>query len=364
MQWNWQLPGWPEFTYQSDVLRPLEDAFLLESGRLLGSFVHLGGADEMALRIELLSDEALETSRIEGEILNRESLQSSLRRHFGLATDKRKVAPAEQGVSEMLVDAYRHFESPLDQERLCRWQGWLMRGRFDLKGTGAYRVSPEPMQIVSGPLHDPRVHYEAPPSKEVPRHMREFLEWFNGSAHELPALTRAALAHLRFEAIHPFEDGNGRIGRTVAEWSLSRSVGRPLPIALSQTISLRKKAYYEELANANHTLEVTRWVRYFATTILDAQQRAMARLAFVIAKSKFFDRYRGMLNERQEKVLVRVFAAGPEGFAGGLSAGNYASISGSPSATVTRDLQDLVEKGALLRTGERKSTRYRLNLET
>jgi len=363
MKWTWQLANWPEFSYDAEAIRPLEEAFLHGSGLFLGAFGHLGEDEKAAARIEFLSDEALETSKIEGEMLNRESLQSSIRRQFGLPTDSRKVSPAEQGVSEVLIDVYRHFGNPLTKDRLCAWQSLLMRGRWDLKESGDYRHSPEPMQIVSGPLHAPNVHYEAPPSAEVPRHMAVFLEWFNGSAAKLPVLTRAALAHLHFEIIHPFEDGNGRIGRAIAELALSQSLGKPLLIALSLTIGKKKKLYYQQLETASRTLEVTEWIKYFGGVILEAQQTAARQIDFLIAKAKFFDRYRGRLNVRQEKVLLRVFAAGPDGFEGGLSAGNYKSLAKTTPATVTRDLHDLVEKGALLRSGERKGTRYRLNLE-
>jgi Fic family protein len=192
--------------------------------------------------------------------------------------------------------------------------------------------------------------------------MEGFLRWFHGDGAKLPALTRAALAHLRFETIHPFEDGNGRIGRAIAELSLSQSSGKPLLIALSQVIGRRKKQYYHQLEAASRTLEVTDWVRYFGASVLEAQQDSVRRIGFLIAKTRFFDRYRGRLNGRQEKVLVRLFEAGMDGFEGGLSAGNYASITKAPPATVTRDLHDLVVKGALLRTGKRKATRYRLQL--
>jgi Fic family protein len=363
MTWSWQMAAWPEFSYDAESIRPLEEEFLHGSGLLLGAFAHLGDDEKAAVRIEFLSDEALETSKIEGEFLNRESLQSSIRGQFGLPTDGRKVSPAEQGVSEVLIDVYRHFEGRLTKERLCGWQSLLMRGRWDLKDIGDYRNSPESMQIVSGALHAPNVHFEAPPSDDVARHMAVYLEWFNDKAIKLPALTRAALAHLYFETIHPFEDGNGRVGRAICELSLSQSLNKPLLISLSQTIGKRKKLYYEQLEIANRTLEVTGWVNYFAGVILEAQRSAVRQIEFLIAKAKFFDRYRDKLNVRQEKVLVRIFAAGIDGFAGGLSASNYASIAKTTPATVTRDLHDLVQKGALLRSGERKSTRYRLNLK-
>ncbi len=161
--------------------------------------------------------------------------------------------------------------------------------------------------------------------------------------------------------IHPFEDGNGRIGRAIAELSLSQSLGRPVLLALSQSIGRKKKLYYERLGAASRSLEVTDWASYFADTILEAQASAIRQVGFVIAKGKFFMRFRDRLNPRQEKVMLKLFDSGPDGFIGGLSAGNYASLTKASSATVTRDLAELVEWGALTRSGERKHTRYRLN---
>ncbi len=360
MAWNWQQTAWPEFLYTPEVLRDAETEFLHGSGLLLGAFMHMGEGEVDKIRVDLLSDEALETSRIEGEILNRESLQSSVRRHFGLPTDGRRVSPAEQGVSELLVDVYENFAGNLTIERLCQWHEMVVRGRVDLKETGQFRTGGDPMQIVSGPIHAPRIHFEAPPAARVSREMEGFLDWFNGSRSRVPALTRSAIAHLWFESIHPFEDGNGRIGRAIAELSLSQSLGKPVLLALSQTIGKRKNLYYEQLAGASRSLEVTAWLRYFAGVILEAQARAGRQVEFLVAKTKFFDRFRNALNARQEKVLLRIFEAGIDGFTGGLSAGNYLRIAKTSPATVTRDLNELVAMGALIKTGEKRYTRYYL----
>ncbi|MFD0894731.1 Fic family protein [Luteolibacter ambystomatis] len=363
MDWNWQLAEWPNFRWEDGHNREQESAFLVGSGVLIGAFQSLAVGEANSLRAELLSDEALETSRIEGELLNRDSLQSSIRRQFGLAVDSRKVAPAEQGVSEVMVDAFRSYADDLSDAKLFKWHSLLMRGRVGLKDVGRYRRSKEPMQIVSGPLHAPKVHFEAPAASAIPKEMKGFLKWFNGSRGELPALCRAALAHVYFESIHPFEDGNGRIGRVISEIALSQAVGAPMVIALSQVISAGKKEYYSQLEKANRRLDVAEWVAYFSATVLEAQRRAQRRIEFLIEKAKLFDRLRGKLNVRQEKVLIRVFAEGPDGFNGGLSAKNYAAIAKASTATVTRDLNELLEFGALRKTGERKSTRYWLLVE-
>jgi len=178
----------------------------------------------------------------------------------------------------------------------------------------------------------------------------------------LPALTRAGIAHLYFVSVHPFEDGNGRIGRAIAEKSLAQNLERPTLIALAHTIEAKRKAYYAALERNNHSLDITDWLVYFAQTVLDAQEYTIHCVEFLIEKSKLYDRLAGDLNERQQKVLARMFKEGLSGFKGGLSAENYIRITKTSASTATRDLQDLVAKGALRRTGELKQTRYHLNL--
>jgi Fic family protein len=366
MTWNWQKQDWPNFTWEQAALEKLEARFLLHSGEVLGAFRHVGEGDRDTIRIELIGEEALKTSEIEGEILDRESLQSSLRRQLGLATDARRVSPEEQGIAEMMVDLYRSFADPLAHRTLHAWHKMVMAGRPRIETIGSYRRHDDPMQIVSGAIGDERVHFEAPPSSRIKAEMDAFIDWFNdtgpGGNSPLPPLTRAGIAHLYFESIHPFEDGNGRIGRALAERSLAQYLGQPTLIALAFTIARRRKAYYAKLEESSRDLAITPWLTWFAETILDAQHTTLVRVEFHIAKTKFYDRLRGQLNQRQEKAITRMFREGPDGFKGGLSAENYISITGAARATATRDLKDLVAKGALTRTGERRHTRYQLKL--
>ena len=197
--------------------------------------------------------------------------------------------------------------------------------------------------------------------------MTQFVRWLNSTApdgkNHLPALTRAGMAHLHYVCIHPFEDGNGRIGRAIAEKVLSQCLGQPTLISLSHEIQEHKKAYYVSLENNNKDNEITDWLVYFAKTILEAQAYTQKLVDFLIEKSRFYEKLRGKMNGRQEKVIARLFREGPEGFKGGLSAEKYISIAKTSRATATRDLQDLVEMGALLKTGERKYTRYSLRIK-
>src|SRR6266542_3026563 len=367
-RWNWQQDDWPRFRLDKSALEEREAKFLLHGGLLLGALLHIRDDDKSALTVDLISNEALKTSEIEGEYLNRESVQSSIRRNFGLDAEARRIPLAEQGIADMMMDLYRSFAEPLTHETMFGWHGMLTAGRRDLKNIGAYRTHDEPMQIISGPIGNPMIHFEAPPSAVMEKEMESFVNWFNDTAPHgntvLPPLTRAGIAHLYFATIHPFEDGNGRIARALAEKALSQTLGQPTLIALSQAIQKNKKSYYEALHQSSRDNEITAWLGYFADTVLQAQDTTQCMIDFLIQKTKLYDRVKSQLNERQEKALTRIFREGVEGFKGGLSAENYISITGAARATATRDLQDLVDKGVLIRTGALKSTRYHLNIET
>ncbi len=365
MKWNWQHKDWPSFQYNEDALKPLEERFLHQSGVFLGTLKHVSDHEKENLKIDIISDEALKTSAIEGEVLNRDSLQSSIRKQFGLTGAVRNISPAEQGIAEMMVDLYRDFRRPLSNRILFTWHRMLTKGRNDLHDVGRYRTHAEAMQVVSGSLSHPRVHFEAPPSLKVRTEMKRFVTWFNASAlktkSNLSILTRAGIAHLYFVSVHPFEDGNGRIGRAISEKVLSQGLRQPTLIALAHQIERYRKRYYQALEDNNKNLEITSWLVYFSETILDAQSYTQELLELIVRKAKVFEKFRGQLNNRQETVIMRLFDAGPEGFVGGLSAEKYLKITHTSRATATRDLQDLVDKGLLRRTGELKSTRYYLN---
>ncbi len=366
MSWNWQQPDWPRFSWQADRLATAEQQFLLGAGAIHGAVSHLDSENRDHLTVQAMSEEAVTTSEIEGEVLDRASVQSSIRRALGLSADAGRASLAEQGIAEMMVDLFRRSQEVLDEATLCSWHRMLMSGRRDLRDIGRYRTHAEPMQVVSGKIYDPNVYFEAPPSSCMGAQMAEFLEWFNRTApsgsEPLPALTRAGTAHLYFECIHPFEDGNGRIGRTISEKALAQSLGRPTLTALAATILVRRRSYYETLEASNKRNEISEWLSWFAGIVLEAQQRTQAQVEFLIDKTRLLDRLRGQLNKRQTTVLLRVLREGPEGFTGGLSAGNYVSIARTSPATATRDLADLVDKGVLRRTGERRHARYHLTI--
>ena len=362
MRWNWQHPDWPHFCFRHDLLADRESQFLRQGGVVIGTVRHIPDEERLSLVIELISTEALKTSEIEGEILDRDSVQSSLRRQFGLQGDVRSAAPAEQGIAEMLADLYRRWNDALDDASLFRWHEWLMNGRTGLRTIGGYRRHVEPMQVVSGRIDRPKIHFEAPPSDTVAEEMARFYRWFNetapAGATALPSLARAGIAHLYFESIHPFEDGNGRIGRAIAEKALAQGTGQPSLTALSLLIHHRRKEYYAQLEAANKTLDVEPWLDWFADLVLAAQAHTLEGLDFLLANTRLWERLRGQLNARQEKALSRLMRAGVVGFVGGLSASKYMALTGAPAATARRDLGHLVELGALRRTGQLKGTRY------
>lgn len=366
MIWNWQQADWLYFRYEKSLLDDLETRFLRSSGFLLGACQSMNDDEKNLLVVDIITNEAIKTSEIEGEYLNRDSIQSSIRRKFGLSVDNRKIPPAEHGIAGMMVDLYQNFSTTLSHETLFYWHKMLTNGRHDLNDMGRYRTHEEPMQVISGRIDNPKIHFEAPPSKIVTQEMDRFIAWFNdtapGGKSPLSALIRSAIAHLYFVSIHPFEDGNGRMARAVAEKSLSQSLGAPTLIALAHAIERQKKNYYDILEKSNRPNEITAYLLYFGNTVLDAQAYTQKMVNFLIEKAKFYDKVKTLLNPRQEKVIGRIFREGLEGFTGGLSADKYIRLTGTSRATATRDLHDLVEKNALIRVGEHRSTRYFLNI--
>jgi len=360
--WSWQKPDWPDFRWDASRFLQAERRFLIGGGLTLSPVEQLRAEERDTIAAELMSEGALTTSEIEGETLDRLSVQSSIQRQLGLASDHRRVQPGEQGIAEMTVNAYQNFATPLTEATLSAWHEMITNGRRDLTDLGRYRTHSKPMQVVSGWLDRATVHFEAPPSARVPSEMAGFLNWFNGTERTLPPLTRAGLAHLYFVSIHPFEDGNGRVSRAVAEKALLQGVGQPMLLALSPTLLARRKNYYEALEAANKSNEVTDWLVWFAGITLEAQHHTLAQVKSLLDKAKFFDKYRGTLNARQDKALLRMFREGPGSFTGSLSASKYTSITRAASATATRDLGVLVEKGALTATGELRGRRYHLNV--
>ncbi|MFA5249983.1 MAG: Fic family protein [Parachlamydiales bacterium] len=363
MSWNWELPDWPKFHYDPDQILPLEKQFLLKIGSASAYLKTIEDEpDYNHFIVEILSLEGVENAKIEGEVLDRKSLQSSIKRHFGLTVNSNQEKIRESNMADLLCDVYRSFNLPLTHEMLWHWHSMLFKKEEGLLDCGKYRSHKEPMQVVSNRYGSLRVFFEAPPSKKVFQEMTAFIDWINSDQNSKSLLEKAAIAHVYFESIHPFEDGNGRIGRILVEKILSQGVGRPILIAISKALEKNKKEYYAALGHCNQTLDVQEWVEFFSRAVLKAQEESMHLLYFLIEKSKILNSLSEQINPRQTKVLLKMFAEGLDGFKGGLSAENYINITKATRATATRDLADLVKKKALVKTGKLRHTRYWLNL--
>lgn len=364
-RWNWQRHGWPRLRFDAGLLAEAEDRFAGGAGSILARLRRVDHAEHERIAVERVADEAMTTSAIEGESLDRASIQSSVRRALSLGLPDPRAGDAERGVAELLVDVCRSFAHPLTGPTLFRWHELVMRGRADLADVGRWRTRREPMQVVSGRIDRPTVHFEAPPAERVPSEMSRFIDWFNGGLvpsgrGTLRPLARAGLAHLWFESVHPFADGNGRIGRAISEKALAQGMEHPSLTAVSPVIAARRAEYYAALAAASRGLDASDWLRWFAGTVIEAQVRAQAEVEFVLAKAKLLARLGQELNVRQEKALLRMMERGTAGFEGGMTAGKYVAITRASPATATRDLSHLSELGALVRSGERRHVRYRL----
>jgi Fic family protein len=359
--WVWQQNKWPNFEYSKSLNGKNECKLEFDTGVFIGLIKSVNDEDKKSFIIDIISNEALKTSEIEGEKLNRDSLQSSIMNFFGINKTPFRKQPAEYGIAEMMTDLYNDYKKQLDNKTLCNWHSMLMNGRRDIN-IGKYRYLDEPMQIISGRIGDSRVYYEAPPSSQIEEEMKRFIKWFNESSPEgknpISPLIRASICHLYFEMIHPFEDGNGRIGRALVQKIIAQHFDYPVFIALSNTINNRKKEYYNAFEINNNSLLIDRWIDFFSSIILESIQYTSKEIEFIIEKGKFFIKYEDLLNARQKKVIMRIFTEGSNGFKGGLSAENYVSITKTSRSTATRDLNDLIKKGIMHSSGMLKSTRY------
>ncbi len=367
MLYNWQQKDWPEFKYDltgvEDVLFALAEKVGQASGLLKG----LPESTQTETVIDLMVSEAIKTSEIEGEYLNRRDVVSSIRNNLGLNQHMEQVRDRKaEGAAELMIDVRECYAEALSKEKLFSWHRMIMKGSRGIKA-GDWRSHEAPMQVVSGLIGKEKVHYEAPPSNRVPEEMKHFVTWFNdtgpnGKNEIKKPVVRSAIAHLYFETIHPFEDGNGRIGRALSEKALSRGVGRPILLSLSRTIAANRNLYYDALQAGQRSNEITPWITYFVNMVFDAQIQAESQIDFTLKKTKFFDRFRDQLNARQHRVARRMLEEGPKGFEGGMSTKKYITLTHTSKATATRDLQDLVKKGAFISFGGGRSTRYEVNL--
>lgn len=362
----WQHTNWPDFRWDSHtLLNPLGQARLLQ-GRLFGQAGSIG----LDLEAEFMTRNAMTTAAIEGERLDLAAVRSSVARHLGLSGTGH--APAERhvdGLVEMLFDATANYDAPLTGERLKNWQAALFpTGWSGLRkiGVGRWRDGDDPMQVVSGPMGRETVQFEAMPSALVPQEIERFLQWWESPPGDLDGLLRAGIAHLWLVTIHPFDDGNGRVSRAVADMALSQDegCGRRL-YSMSAQIHEERDTYYDTLKrHQKGDGEITGWLVWFLQCLGRSIERSISTIDKVLDKARFWQKMAEVrLNERQKKVLNRLLDAGPGGFEGGLTNRKYRGMTRTTRETAKRDLADLAGKGILVKNpGRGRSTSYRLVL--
>lgn len=372
LHWIWQQPGWPSFYWVADALtadlRGCQQAY----GQLLGMVGSVAGDTQCEQALDALLSNIVTSSEIEGEHLDVGSVRSSLARHLGMvdATPRRATARSE-GLAALMLDATSQAQQPLDFPRLMRWHHWLFPDQDDALfppriGVGRLRGE-APMQVVSGRIDRPRVHFEAPARQGLEVQLDAFLGWFNSSREDatLDPLLRAGVAHLWFVTLHPFDDGNGRLTRALTDLALAQSQPQAIRFhALSAAILADRNGYYLSLETTQKGgLDITAWLHWFLKTLHTSLTQAVQRIDKVLTKARYWQMHREYpLSGEQTKVLNRLLDGGERGFAQGISASQYQAVAKVSKATATRHLADLLEKGCLRRLpGGGRSTRYEIN---
>ena len=359
----WQQPTWAEFQWDNERLITLLSEVRNLEGRIMGLMQGVGFNVQNATSLDVMVEDVLRSSEIEGELLNADRVRSSIARHLGIETEGLPEPDHyTEGVVQVMLDAVRNSNQPLTHERLFNWHAALFptgrSGMYPIT-VAAYRVGVEPMQVVSGAMGREKVHYEAPASDAVPEMMDEFLTWINDQ-QDIDPILKAAIAHLWFVAIHPFDDGNGRLTRTITDMLLAKADGMPHRFySMSAEILRERKGYYAALEKTTTgTMDITLWLEWFLQTLRSAILRSEATVKRVVAKSSFWQRSREIaMNDRQVKVVNMLW----DGFDGKLNTSKWAKITKTSQATALRDISDLVEKGILVVANEGgRSTNYLL----
>lgn len=370
--WIWQQPDWPDFRWQAEALAPLLRECVQTQGQLLGMTGAVTASLSAQNELDTLLQNIVTSSAIEGEQLNVGSVRSSLARRLGLEhVDDMPISQRSEGLANLLLDATRHFNQPLTVERLLEWHEWLFPDQTSDLAYRQIRVGAlrgdEPMQVVSGRLDRPIVHFEAPPRQGLEQQLKTFVDWFEASRHQasLDPLLRAGIAHFWFVTLHPFDDGNGRLTRTLTDLALAQGEAQAIRFyAMSVSILDDRAGYYRILENSQKaTLDITGWLTWFLQTLLRSLHKAMAQIESVLGKTRFWQAHRAStLTPEQSKVLNRLLDGGEKGFGHEISAAQYQAVAKVSKATATRHLAELLEKGCLERMpGGGRSTRYRIN---
>lgn len=372
MRYLWQCKNWPRLSWKGGPLLALIGKARFVQGELLTKVANLGFKLSREARADILTEEAVKTSAIEGERLNRESVRSSVARRLGLPTAG--LPPANRyvdGLVEVLLEATQNYDKPLTATRLKHWQAALFPTGFSglrRVRTGKWRRLGQPMQVVSGAVGRERIHYEAPPGERIEREMERFLSWWKGSWGKEDGLLRSGLAHLYFVTIHPFEDGNGRIARALTDMALAQDEKLAARCySLSSQIMEERDDYYRVLEKCQKgSGDVTEWLQWYLGCFHRAVEGASTLIAHVLDKAQFWQRHSQTdLHERQRKVVNRLLDAGKGGFQGGLTTRKYVAMTRASRVTAYREISDLLRKGILRQNPPRgRSASYDLNWPT
>jgi Fic family protein len=363
-QYIWQHEGWPRMTWAEEAFSGLLAEVNMLRGKLMGVISMFSFQEQNDTVLDAMSQEIVHSAKIEGQELDHDSVRSSVARQLGLSYGGLPVPDHfTEGVVQVMIDATQHYDRPLDAERLFNWHAALFptgrSGMYKIT-VGAWRCEGGAMQVVSGPMGHEQVHYEAPDNKTVPAMMNQFLSWVNATDDNIDPLVKAAVAHLWFVTIHPFDDGNGRLCRTITEMLLSRAdQTRQRYYSLSSVFLSNRKEYYNHLEQAQKgNLDVTVWIDWFLRQLKEALLASLAKTEHVKAKRIFWDRHREVsFNDRQRKVINMLL----NGFEGKLTSSKWYKINHCSQDTANRDINDLIHKGVLVREpGSGRSTAYEL----
>ncbi len=368
MKYIWQHKNWPKLTWKSGSLLPLVSEARKAQGVLLAQVKSLGFKLEGEAEANILTEEAIKTSAIEGERLNPEAVRSSVARHLGLSSaGLTSQTRSVDGLVEVLLDATRNYNKPLTAARMKGWQA----GFFPTGYSGFHKIrvgkwrGREPMRVVSGPAGREKIHYEAPPGEKVEKEMRQFFSWWSSSLKTEDGLLRAGLAHFYFVTIHPFEDGNGRIARALTDMALAQDekLGTRYYSFSSQIMAEREEYYavLEKCSKGNQ--DVTNWLAWFLGCYCRAVKGADKIISDVLAKAEFWQRHgKTEMNDRQKKVVNKLLSAGKGGFQGGLTTRKYVSMTKTSRATAFREMSELLDKSVLRQNPAKgRSASYNLN---
>ena len=367
--WIWQRPNWHDFKWQDEQVLPLLRRVRLKQGQLLGKAGIVNDDSNIENALDTLLQNVITSSAIEGEQLNVQSVRSSLAKRLGLfATDSYPVSQRSEGLAEMMMDAISNQEAPLTRERLYQWHEWLFPGNeFSLQNirVGELRGE-EPMQVVSGRIDKPTVHFEAPPRSVLDDELNVFIKWFNNSRENslLDPLIRAAITHFWFVTLHPYDDGNGRITRALTDLALAQADSQSIRMyTMSVAILDQRKAYYDVLEKSQRgSNDITVWLLWFLETLDSSLQGSLDKIECTLVKTRFWSAFNNVgLMKEQVKVLNRLLDGGDKGFEQGISASQYQKVAKVSKATATRHLADLLAKGCIEKlAGGGRNTRYKI----